>query len=336
MSSDSGSLRSLIVEETVAPERLDRVLARAWADISRSRLQALIGQGQVRLEGRIVDDPAMKVAAGSAITLDIPPAAPADPEPENIDLDVVFEDDDLIVIDKPAGLVVHPAAGHGGGTLVNALLAHCGDSLSGIGGVKRPGIVHRLDKDTSGLLVAAKNDRAHQSLAAQFADHGRSGPLERAYVALVWGAPERVRGVIEAELGRSSKNREKMTVVAAGRGRHAVTRYRTEAVFGQKSGEPVASLVRCELETGRTHQIRVHMAHLGHPLLGDKAYGAGFKTKASRLSDEARDRLAALGRQALHAAVLGFAHPTSGRTLRFERPPPEDMARLIAALRNMP
>jgi 23S rRNA pseudouridine1911/1915/1917 synthase len=155
-------------------------------------------------------------------------------------------------------------------------------------------------------------------------------------VALVWGAPERVRGVIEAELGRSSKNREKMTVVAAGRGRHAVTRYRTEAVFGQKSGEPVASLVRCELETGRTHQIRVHMAHLGHPLLGDKAYGAGFKTKASRLSDEARDSLAALGRQALHAAVLGFAHPTSGRTLRFERPPPEDMARLTAALRNMP
>ncbi|HEU4518600.1 MAG TPA: RluA family pseudouridine synthase, partial [Microvirga sp.] len=259
---------------------------------------------------------------------------PAEPEAEAIALAVVYEDADLIVIDKPAGLVVHPAAGHESGTLVNALIAHCGESLSGIGGVKRPGIVHRLDKDTSGLLVVAKTDLAHQGLAAQFADHGRTGPLERAYRAVVWGVPARARGTIEAALGRSSHNREKIAVLAPERGRFAITRYEVEEPLSPP--DPAASLVRCELETGRTHQIRVHMAHLGHPLLGDALYGSGFRTKANRLSAAQQAALAALGRQALHAAVLGFEHPRSGQALRFESPLPADMATLVAALRRPP
>ncbi|MFL5123215.1 MAG: RluA family pseudouridine synthase, partial [Microvirga sp.] len=235
--------------------------------------------------------------------------------------------------DKPAGLVVHPAAGHDSGTLVNALIAHCGESLSGIGGVKRPGIVHRLDKDTSGLLVVAKTDRAHRGLAAQFADHGRTGALERAYIALVWGVPDPTRGVVDGAIARSTANREKMAVVADDRGRHARTHYAVEAVFGPAK-EPVASCLRCRLETGRTHQIRVHMAKIGHPLLGDESYGAGFKTKAVRLSPEAREALRGLGRQALHAAVLGFEHPVSGEHLHFESEPPPDLQRLIATLRQ--
>jgi 23S rRNA pseudouridine1911/1915/1917 synthase len=237
------------------------------------------------------------------------------------------------VIDKPAGLVVHPAAGHDSGTLVNALIAHCGESLSGIGGVKRPGIVHRLDKDTSGLLVVAKTDRAHRGLAAQFADHGRTGALERAYIALVWGVPDPTRGVVDGAIARSTANREKMAVVADDRGRHARTHYAVEAVFGPARA-PVASCLRCRLETGRTHQIRVHMAKIGHPLLGDESYGAGFKTKAVRLSPEAREALRGLGRQALHAAVLGFEHPVSGENLHFESEPPPDLQRLIGALRQ--
>lgn len=316
-----------------AGERLDRALVQAWADLSRSRLQALIRDGCVTVNGAVVLDPGQKIAAGAHVALDLPAAKPAEPAPEPMALDIVYEDDDVIVIDKPAGLVVHPAAGHEAGTLVNALLAHCGDSLSGIGGVKRPGIVHRLDKDTSGLLVVAKNDRAHKSLAEQFADHGRTGPLERAYLALVWGVPARPRGTVEAALGRSSHNREKMAVVPEDRGRYAITHYAVEESL-PLTKEPVASFVRCELETGRTHQIRVHMAHLGHPLLGDETYGAGFKTKAKRLSEDQQAALAALGRQALHAAVLGFEHPRTGKPLRFESPLPDDMARLLDTLRR--
>jgi 23S rRNA pseudouridine1911/1915/1917 synthase len=314
-------------------ERLDRALAKAWGDLSRNRLQALIRDGRVRVDGAAVLDPGQKIAAGAHVILDLPAPAPAEPAGEAIALKVVYEDDDVIVIDKPAGLVVHPAAGHESGTLVNALIAHCGESLSGIGGVRRPGIVHRLDKDTSGLLVVAKNDRAHQGLAEQFADHGRTGPLERAYLALVWGVPARSRGTVEAALARSSHNREKIAVVPEDRGRHAVTHYEVEEVFPGLAGEPAASLVRCELETGRTHQIRVHMAHLGHPLLGDATYGSGFKTKANRLSGAQQAALAALGRQALHAAVLGFEHPRTGEALRFESPLPADMKALVSALR---
>jgi 23S rRNA pseudouridine1911/1915/1917 synthase len=326
----AGSRRHLLHAD--APDRLDRVAARAWPDLSRSRLQALIRAGCVTLDDAVVVDPAARVGAGARIGLEVPPAVAAEPEGEAIALTVVHEDGDLIVIDKPPGLVVHPAAGHARGTLVNALIAHCGDSLSGVGGVKRPGIVHRLDKDTSGLLVAAKNDRAHHHLAAQFADHGRSGPLERAYLALVWGAPEPRRGRIATDLGRSPQNREKIAVLAAGRGREAVTHYAVEDLFLGAGAGPLASLVRCKLETGRTHQIRVHMAHLGHPLLGDGVYGAGFKTKANRLSEGARQALGSLGRQALHAAVLGFVHPSSGEALRFESQLPQDMARLREAL----
>ena len=214
-----------LLEDGMAAERLDRVLMRLQSDLSRSRLQALIRDGQVAIDDVPVLDPNRKVAGGARITLTVPPPVPAEPAGEVIDLTIVYEDDDVIVIDKPPGLVVHPAAGHDSGTLVNALIAHCGESLSGIGGVKRPGIVHRLDKDTSGLLVVAKNDLAHQALAAQFADHGRTGPLERAYLAILWGVPERRRGTVEAALARSTHNREKIVVVGEDRGRYAITHY---------------------------------------------------------------------------------------------------------------
>jgi 23S rRNA pseudouridine1911/1915/1917 synthase len=324
--------RDWTLDDGLAPDRLDRVLARLWSDLSRSRLQALIRDGRVSVDGAPVLDPNRKVAGGARIALAVPPPVPAEPRGEAIALAIVYEDDDLIVIDKPAGLVVHPAAGHESGTLVNALIAHCGESLSGIGGVRRPGIVHRLDKDTSGLLVIAKNDRAHQGLAAQFADHGRTGPLERAYLALVWGVPERLRGTVEAALARSLHNREKIAVVPEERGRYAITHY--DVIEPLPPAGSVASLVRCALETGRTHQIRVHMAHLGHPLLGDLVYGAGYKTKANRLSEAQQAALKALGRQALHAALLGFEHPRTGEFLQFESPLPADMAALVGALRG--
>ncbi len=326
--------RSLVLDPTQPPERLDRALAVLWSDLSRSRLQALIREGHVAVNGAAVTDPGQKVPGGAAVTLDLPPPVAAEPQGEAIALQVVYEDESLIVIDKPAGLVVHPAAGHETGTLVNALIAHCGASLSGIGGVRRPGIVHRLDKDTSGLLVVAKTDRAHQGLALQFADHGRTGPLERAYLALVWGVPARTHGTVEAALGRSSHNREKMAVISEERGRHAITHWSREEALPPGAKDPVAALLRCELETGRTHQIRVHMAHIGHPLLGDEVYGSGFRTKAKRLSPAGQEALARLGRQALHAAVLGFEHPVSGETLRFESALPEDMEALLSALRS--
>ena len=326
--------RSLVLDPAQPPQRLDRALAVLWSDLSRSRLQALIRDGHVAVNGAAVTDPGQKVPGGAAVSLDLPPPVPAEPLAEAIALQVVYEDESLIVIDKPAGLVVHPAAGHETGTLVNALIAHCGASLSGIGGVRRPGIVHRLDKDTSGLLVVAKTDRAHQGLALQFADHGRTGPLERAYLALVWGVPARTHGTVEAALGRSSHNREKMAVVSEERGRHAITHWSREEVLPAGLPEPIAALLRCELETGRTHQIRVHMAHIGHPLLGDEVYGSGFRTKAKRLSPEAQEALGRLGRQALHASVLGFEHPVTGKTLRFESALPADMEALLSALRR--
>jgi 23S rRNA pseudouridine1911/1915/1917 synthase len=323
--------RTLPLPDDALPDRLDRVLAAAWGDFSRSRLQALIRAGHVEVDGALATDPSAKVMAGSTIVLAEPEPVPAEPQGETIPLAVVYEDDSVIVIDKPAGLVVHPAAGHESGTLVNALIAHCGDSLSGIGGVRRPGIVHRIDKDTSGLLVVAKTDRAHQSLAAQFADHGRTGPLERAYLAFLWGAPDPARGVIEAAIARHNSSRERMAVSQAERARHAITRYAVEERY-PADAEPVASLVRCTLETGRTHQIRVHMAHLRHPLVGDALYGAGFRTKAARLPDAARAIVDGLGRQALHATLLQFEHPETREVLRFESPLPPDLAALRDAL----
>jgi len=324
-------LRTEPVTAADAGVRLDRWLAAALPALSRSRLQDLIRRGCVRSAGRTIGEPGLKVKQGEVFIVDVPPPEPAVPQGEEIPLDVVYEDRHLIVIDKPAGLVVHPAAGNHNGTLVNALIAHCGDSLSGIGGVKRPGIVHRLDKDTSGLLVVAKSDAAHHGLAAQFAAHGRDGALQRAYLALIWGVPARRSGRIEAPIARSTTHRTRMAVSSAEKGRAATTRYQVERVMPRR-GRPLASLVRLELETGRTHQIRVHMAHIGHPLLGDQVYGAAFASKAGLLESSGRDALAALGRQALHATELGFLHPLEGKPLHFVRPPPREMAALISAL----
>lgn len=333
------STETVSVAAEDAGTRLDRLLAARIPALSRSRLKALILAGQVSIRladvkgaeaARTILDPSAEVKSGDVITVTLPPLQDARPAGEDIPLAIVYEDDDLIVIDKPAGLVVHPAAGHASGTLVNALIAHCGDSLSGIGGVKRPGIVHRLDKDTSGLMVIAKNDRAHQALSKQFAEKLESG-LTRGYLALVWGAPERPRGTIDAPLDRHPTAREKQAVRKGGR--DAVTHWELRESFADADGKPVAGLIECLLETGRTHQIRVHLAHIGHPILGDETYGTGFKTKAARLSPQARAALDALGRQALHAAILGFTHPASGHRLDFESPLPADMARLAAALR---
>jgi 23S rRNA pseudouridine1911/1915/1917 synthase len=312
-----------------AGERLDRFLVAeaGAAALSRTRLKALIVAGHVLIDGAAVTDPSLSVRAGQVVRLGVPEATDPVPRGEAIALDILYEDSHLLVIDKPAGLVVHPAAGHDTGTLVNALIAHCGDSLSGIGGVRRPGIVHRLDKDTSGLLVVAKTDAAHQGLARLFADHGKTLALEREYLAFCWNVPDRMSGTIEASLGRHARDREKVAVVAGSRGRHAATHWRLVAAYGTE-----ASLVACRLETGRTHQIRVHMAHIGHALLGDPVYGRSFKSKAARLSAPARAALAALSRQALHAAVLGFAHPVTGASLRFESALPPDLQMLREAL----
>jgi 23S rRNA pseudouridine1911/1915/1917 synthase len=322
---------NLCLAYRIAPEhggeRLDRFLAAAATNLSRTRVKSLIEAGHASVDGATVKDPSHPLRAGQTAGLRLPP--PVDPAPlgEHIPLEIVFEDDHLIVVDKPAGLVVHPAAGHESGTLVNALLAHCGTSLSGIGGVKRPGIVHRLDKDTSGLLVAAKTDAAHRGLARLFADHGKTLPLTRAYLAFVWGGPARPSGTIDAPIARHATSQQKFAVVPAGRGRRAVTHWRLIESFAG-----VVSLVSCRLETGRTHQIRVHMAHIGHPVLGDPAYAAGFKSKTTRLPPEVQACLATRSRQALHAAVLAFPHPLTGLQLRFESALPPDLRRLRDAL----
>jgi len=311
--------------------RLDRVLAAREPSLSRSRLKGLILAGSVSVGTTAIRDPAYHVAKGDTITIDVPEAVAAEPEAEDIALDIVYEDSDIIVIDKPKGLVVHPAAGHASGTLVNALIAHCGTSLSGIGGVRRPGIVHRLDKDTTGLMVAAKNDAAHQSLTAQFADHGRSGAMERGYLALVWGVPNRQRGTVDAPIDRHPHAREKMAVRDGGR--EAVTHWEIKETFTGRDGKPVAALLACRLETGRTHQIRVHLAHIGHPLMGDSVYGPHFKTKAGHLGPEGQAALAALARQALHAYLLVIEHPRTGEVLHWESPLPEDLIYLTSKLR---
>jgi 23S rRNA pseudouridine1911/1915/1917 synthase len=317
---------TVVIDDAEAGERLDRVLAKHIADLSRTRLKALILAGEVTIGGGTIRAPGHHVNGGDTIVVTLPPPEAAEPEGEAIPLAVVYEDDDIIVIDKPAGLVVHPAAGHHSGTLVNALIAHCGDSLSGIGGVKRPGIVHRLDKDTSGLLVVAKNDVAHRSRAAQFADHGRTGDLPRGYLAFVWESPLRQKGTIDAPLDRHPRSRNKLAVREGGR--EAVTHWTVLERYSGIDGKPVASLVECRLETGRTHQIRVHLAHAGHPLMGDAVYGPGFKTKAAHLPDPAQIALEALGRQALHAYQLGVNHPTRKEYLEFRSELPAELARL--------
>jgi 23S rRNA pseudouridine1911/1915/1917 synthase len=329
--SNNAQRLEVIVEGDEGSVRLDRVLAMRSPELSRSRLKALILAGHVTVKATPIRDPAYHVARGDTITIDVPEAVAAEPAGEAIALDIIYEDDDIIVINKPQGLVVHPAAGHETGTLVNALIAHCGSSLSGIGGVRRPGIVHRLDKDTTGLMVAAKNDRAHQSLTAQFADHGRSGAMRRCYVAFAWGVPSRQRGTVDAPIDRHPHAREKMAV--RGSGREAITHWEVVETFAGRAGNPVASQLTCQLETGRTHQIRVHLAHIGHPLMGDGVYGPHFKTKANALGPQGQVALAALGRQALHAYLLTLEHPTTGEILTWQAALPEDLLLLRRCLR---
>jgi len=301
--------------------RLDRALADAAPELSRARIQALMGEGAVRRETQAMTDPSARALAGR-YRIEIPPPTPAMPQPEAIPLTVLYEDAHLIVVDKPAGMAAHPAPGSETGTLVNALLAHCGASLSGIGGVARPGIVHRLDKDTSGVMVAAKTDAAHWGLAALFERHD----IERVYLALTRGAPRNGAGTVATRIGRSPRDRKKMAVVTRG-GREAVTHYRTLATFGPAS-RPLAARLACRLETGRTHQIRVHLAHIGAPCLGDPLYGAGAPAPAVK----AAMAEAGLARQALHATVLGFVHPITGESLRFETEPPADFALIESRL----
>lgn len=318
--------------ESPPPDRLDRWLAQAISEIedmpalSRNRIKALILDGSVSEGGTTITNPSATVKPGHNYAIIIPEAEPAEPIAQDIALDVVYEDEDVIVVNKPAGMTVHPAPGSPDGTLVNALLAHCGDSLSGIGGVKRPGIVHRIDKDTSGLIISAKNDAAHHHLSDQFASH----ELDRKYHAVVWGRPQPTTGAIEGNIGRSPKNRKKMAVVSSG-GKHAVTHYRTKELFSE-----AAALIECELETGRTHQIRVHFANIGHPLIGDPVYGGGT-TRARRfaaktLGPDALDYVNGFPRQALHAKSLGFEHPRTGEKLYFESPLPDDILELITRL----
>lgn len=315
-SSSDGERRTLTIDESQAGQRLDRVLAGAWSDLSRSRLQQLIAAGAVTGAKWAFDDASQKVKLGEALTLVIPPAVSAVPEGEDIALNIVFEDAHLIVIDKPAGLVVHPAAGNRDGTLVNALIAHCGESLRGIGGELRPGIVHRIDKDTTGLMVAAKTEKAMTSLGKQFAAHA----IERVYRAIVWGVPRERSGTIDAALGRSPLNRQKIAVLRVG-GKPARTHYKVIEAFGT-----TASLIECRLETGRTHQIRVHMAHIGHPLVGDPVYGRPRTIPGLTLG---------ISRQALHAAVLGFHHPGTDKPMRFESVLPEDFTATYLALKGL-
>ncbi|HEY8618175.1 RluA family pseudouridine synthase [Phenylobacterium sp.] len=300
-----------------AGERLDKALAARLPELSRARLQALMAEGRVSFQGRPVTSGSGKTQPGS-YAVDVPPPEPAEPQAEAIPLAILYEDAHLIVIDKPPGIAMHPAPGSETGTVVNALLHHCGASLSGIGGVARPGIVHRIDKETSGVVVAAKSDAAHQGLSALFAAHD----IERAYVALTRGAPYPARGTIEGAIARSTSDRKKMALVKTG-GRHAVTHYKVEQTFGPQE-KPLAARVACRLETGRTHQIRVHLASKGTPCLGDPVYGSGSPAPVVR----AAMAQAGLSRQALHAAVLGFRHPVTGETMRFESPLPADMAAL--------
>jgi 23S rRNA pseudouridine1911/1915/1917 synthase len=333
MADKNGSLdrRNARAGDDHAGWRLDRFLAAALPDFSRSRLQQLLETGAVAIGARTIKDANHRVKPGEDYVVSVPPTAPAMPQGQDIPLDVVYEDKELIVINKPAGLVVHPAAGNPDGTLVNALIGHCGEDALAIGGEARPGIVHRLDKDTSGLLVAAKTERAMASLAKQFANH----TIERAYNAVVWGAPRDSTGMIESQIGRSPFDRKRMAVLRGG-GKLARTRYKVIEKFGP-ADRPFASLIECRLETGRTHQIRVHLTHLGHPLIGDPQYGR-IRT-APRGKSEAElhafSAAAEFSRQALHAFVLGFQHPSLHKTLRFEAPWPADFAELVAALRGL-
>ncbi len=316
-------LLSHTVSESEAGDRLDRLLARAFPALSRTRLKVLIESGAVRSGGRTITEASYRVKPGETLTTAVPDATPTHIEAQTIALDIRYEDDDLLIVDKPAGMVVHPAPGNPDRTLVNALLAHCGDSLSGIGGVRRPGIVHRIDKDTSGLLVVAKNDAAHAGLAAQFEAH----TIDREYIAIVWGIPSPPTGTVEGNIGRNPGNRKKMAVVRAGSGKPAITHFSVDRRLGLS-----ACALQCRLETGRTHQIRVHCAHIGHSVIGDPLYGGRNPGRRSRLSPESAAIVRRFDRQALHAHVIGFNHPVSGEKIRMVSELPPDIMTLIDAL----
>ncbi len=308
--------RDIIHQGVLGPGRLDRALAEAVPMLSRARIQALIDAAALTINGKPVDDPSTKKLSGQAFVLVVPEPRADKAEPQSIALDIVFEDDHLIVVDKPAGMVVHPAAGHPDGTLVNALLHHCRGKLSGIGGVQRPGIVHRIDRDTSGLLVVAKSDKAHEGLAKLFATHD----IDRRYLAVVMGQPAPPAGTVATQIGRSTTDRKKMAVLPDGKGKRAVTHYRMLQSLRE------TALVECRLETGRTHQVRVHMAHIGHPLIGDATYNNRRKTFKFGPNQSY------LERQALHAASLGFIHPVTGEKLGFESSLPDDIQQLLTSL----
>lgn len=313
---------SILAAPDSSGHRLDSYLAARIGTISRSRVKALILEGACEREGTVTTDPSETVQPGSTYRLTLPPAAPAAPRAEPVPLDILYEDSALLVLNKPAGMVVHPAPGNPDGTLVNALIAHCGDSLTGIGGERRPGIVHRLDKDTSGVMVVAKTELALTRLSAAFA----ARDLERNYQALCWGLPAPAIGRIEGDIGRDPRERKRMAVVTRN-GKHAVTNYRILRNFGL-----AAALATCRLETGRTHQIRVHMAHIGHPLIGDPVYLRRRPAAAKLLPEPTRTQALDFPRQALHAEILGFSHPITGAPLHFQVPPPEDFNTLMDAL----
>lgn len=321
-------LLNITFDEDDKGSRLDKALVRHASQFSRSRVQALIEAGNVTRNGKTITDPAVKVKPGEMVEIVIPPVTPAIPAPRAMALDIVYEDTHLLVINKPAGLTVHPAPGHYDDTLVNALLAHCGESLSGIGGMARPGIVHRLDKDTSGLMVVAKHDKAHQALAKQLVER----TMKRTYLALVYGVPNPTPGKIEGNIGRSSRNRQKMAVLMRG-GKNALTHYEVKERLVNRS----VSLVECVLQTGRTHQIRVHMAHAGHPLVGDALYGGGAARARKALTKEdksLRTALETFPRQALHAVKLSFSHPENRKMLQFEVALPVDFSEILDMLRS--
>ncbi|MEM7172775.1 MAG: RluA family pseudouridine synthase [Pseudomonadota bacterium] len=328
--SDKREQLQAIVSPDQAGTRLDRFLADSLPSLSRSRLKTLIEGGQVRDDKNVIRDAAFKTQSGQRFAIIMPQPHPAVPTGQDIPLDILYEDEDLIVLNKPAGLVVHPAAGNPDGTLVNALIAHCGDSLTGIGGVQRPGIVHRLDKDTSGIMVAAKSDKAHRGLVEQFS----ARTIERSYTALVWGTPRPRAGTLTGNIGRSPRNRKKMAVLKHG-GREAATAYQVERAFADDR----VSQVRCHLLTGRTHQIRVHLSHQGHSLLGDPLYGGNQRQKAKSLpgalAPDLAPALAGLHGQALHASTLGFCHPATGKDLRFQTKLPSDIRDLIGVLEKL-
>ncbi len=354
---EGAGVATAVAPAEAAGERLDKWLPEAFEGLSRSRARTLVEDGRLAVNGKTVTDPRAKILPGATYTLDMPPAEGGDALPEDIPLEILFEDKHLIIVNKPPGMVVHPAPGQWSGTLVNALLFHCGQSLTGIGGINRPGIVHRLDKETSGVMVAAKSQATHSALTAMFAAHD----IERAYLAVTRGVPRPLIGRIETRIARSPNDRKKMAVVRekhvkhdphsddpnrqeseeSQHGRHAITNYRVLESWGHLDGtgtQPAAGLVECRLETGRTHQIRVHMAHVGAPVLGDPVYGKGRGLRSVGKGpawDRGRFAADAFSRQALHAAILGFDHPVTGKLIRFECGPPEDMVGLIEALRGM-